>query len=339
MRKPVHNSKKASPVASRPDRKNITLRDMPPYSENRPRVAEPTRAASARRPSTGGGRNSRSDVAKPILPPRKQPNRRQKDRRPLLWSIAGLVVLGALVAWALIDPRLDVKHVSVRGAQTVSPSDIARFAPIPSHRNILLYYLTRHRSIAERVERSEPVLQSAQVAIQLPHTIVVTVTERQPYALLSEGDGGFWVLDSHGVPFRELPSRPPDLPCVILPSSSLNPELGQPVSLENATPIGAFYQTIALLSSPRMAILSKIREITVDQNANLCLNMSNNLQIRLGQPDNLAQKLALAATALSEDSGLLDKAQYLDFTDPQRPAWKPRSSIVPVAPLPRDNAD
>jgi cell division protein FtsQ len=256
----------------------------------------------------------------------------------VIFPLAVFVLLVALVAGSLFVPQLEVKQVSVQGAQTISSTEIAGLAPVPEHRNILAYYILHSRALSRKIEKAEPAVQSAKITVQLPDTLVVTIAERQPYAVLNMG-GNYWVLDIHGVPFRQVAIRPSGLPCVVMPPGALNPVLGQSIPLSDSTPMGAFYQAIVLLSSQRMAILSKIREITVDQNANLCLNMTNNLQIRLGQSDNLAQKLALAATALNEDTSLLERAQYLDFTDPQRPAWKPRSPVVPVAPLPRDNDD
>ncbi len=61
-------------------------------------------------------------------------------------------------------------------------------------------------------------------------------------------------------------------------------------------------------------------KITVDQNLNLCLNRKDNLQIRLGQPDSLPQKVALADATVSADGGALARqAAYIDVSSPQQP--------------------
>jgi len=295
--------------------------------------------STPRRPLGGNTGKSPGAGSNPIRAPKRRRNRRPTNRKPLFFLIGVAAALAGLVAWALVDPRFDLRQVSVRGAETVSADEIASLVPLPAHRNIFLYYVAHHRAIATHIEQAEPAVEKAGVGIRLPNILKVTIAERQPYALLREGKSDFWVLDDQGVPFRELSSRLPDLPCATLPANSLAPQLGQPLSLDSSTPVGAFYLALHLLSDQRMAVLSKIREFTVDQNANLCLNMSNNLQIRLGQPDELSQKLSLAAAALSSDQDLLERAQYLDLTYPQRPAWKPRSLAVPVTPPPANNAD
>ncbi|MGI4789082.1 MAG: hypothetical protein ACRYFS_09555, partial [Janthinobacterium lividum] len=68
-------------------------------------------------------------------------------------------------------------------------------------------------------------------------------------------------------------------------------------------------------------------KIVVDQNLNLCLNRKNRPQIRLGQPDALPWKMALADAALSAYGGALSqRASYIDVSCPQQPVWRPRTS-------------
>lgn len=284
------------------------------------RLSSPARLPKPRR-------NTKRQPASPLMP---------MLIRPLLFL--GMVALVALAIWSLRLPRFEARQVSVYGAQTVSAAQIASLVPLPAHENVLLYWLRQHKAAAQAVESAEPAVETAHVGIRPPGTVTVTVVERQPYALLRQGNQ-YWVVDRSGVPFRTVVDPIDGLACLTLPAAVPSPVLGKPLSLSPSAPIGAGFSLLAALASDKMATLMKIREITVDQNANLCLNMTNNLQIRLGQADQLPQKLALATAALTQDFSLAQRAAYLDFTDPDRPAWKPRSAAVASSPPGQDLAD
>lgn len=316
----------------------------PPARTPNAKITRPHKNTTERRPRVGRNQaNVRTDDHAEgfVRAPRRQGNFRRRPRR----SIAPLFIAPAIVAlavalgiWALCAPQLDVKRVAVYGAETVSPAQIASLVPLPAHRNLFVYWAAHHRAISAEVERGEPAVERARVGIRPPGTLTVTIYEREPYALLHEGQS-YWEMDREGVPFRLVTAIPDGVPIVSLPEGSAPPVLGQAYSLAQAAPVGASYELISLLASGKIATLMKIREITVDQNANLCLNMTNNLQIRLGQPSQLEQKLALAATALESDATLAQRAAYLDFTDPDRPAWKPRSADVASSPPAQNKAD
>lgn len=312
-----------------------------------PTTNDPT--ASRRNARTGArsfdtGQNGRGQSKPPACAPKPRPNYKKRPRRPILpmlvrplLFLAAVALLGAAV-WSLRMPQFDVKEVAVDGAQSIQTSEIAGLVPLPAHENLLLYWFRHHKAVADAIVAAEPVVASAHVGIRPPNTLSITVSERQPYALLRQGDR-YWVVDRSGIPFR-IASVPIDgLPCITLARGLPQPALGQRLPMSPSAPVGAAFALLAALPSDKIATLMKIREITVDQNANLCLNMTNNSQIRLGQADRLAQKLGLVATALSSDSSLAERAAYLDFTDPDRPAWKPRSAAVAASPPTQNLAD
>jgi len=68
------------------------------------------------------------------------------------------------------------------------------------------------------------------------------------------------------------------------------------------------------------------QSISVDQSMNICLNRGDHLQVRIGQPDDLPNKLAVASsTLLAAGDHAADRIAYLDVTSPGQPAVMPRA--------------
>ena len=196
-------------------------------------------------------------------------------------------------------------------------------AQVPNRTNI--FWMLR-QPLVKRLD-ADPAIDHAERSVRLPDLLVLTVTERQPYAVLS-GNGQFWLLDHKGVPYRQLDAPTPTLPVIEAAENALPPtvELGKPLPSEWLP------DAYRLLALTRTDAAWNGAKIVVDQNRNLCLNRKNRPQIRLGQSDALPWKIALADAALSAYGGALSqRAAYIDVSCPQQPVWRPRS--LPAADL------
>ena len=220
------------------------------------------------------------------------------------------------------NPALRVTQVRVEGAQTLTPSEVFAEAQVPSRTN--LFWMLR-QPLTRRLE-ANPVIDHAERSVQWPNRLVLTVTERRPYAVLT-GGGQFWLLDANGVPYRQLAGPMPSLPVIRAVDTVMPPEvvLGRP--LETLWLPDAFRLLQLAANDPRW----ESAKITVDQNLNMCLNRNDHLQIRLGQPVSLPWKMQLADAALSAYNGALARrAAYIDVSCPQQPVWRPRPSLKTV---------
>ncbi len=269
------------------------------------------------------GRTRRlSKTTDPARTPKKRP-RRHRDWHRILRRVCAVALL-AEVGWALFfNPYLRVTKVRVEGAQTLPIEQIYAEARVPGGDNI--FWMALRQKFVERLE-SDLVVDHASRRIELPDTLVLRVWERQPYVTLAVG-GRFWLLDAHGVPYRTLDEPDPGLPAVTIGGAAVqgNPVTPDTVALGRPLQGDWLRQTFALLN-----LLAKRQslggaKIEVDQNANLCLNRGDNLQILLGQPESMAQKVALAQAAVAADGGeLARRAAYIDVSCPGQPVWKPR---------------
>ncbi len=250
-----------------------------------------------------------------IQPPKKRHNRKRRNWHPIIRRVCALMLLAEIAYLLLGNPYLRVTHVRIDGLQTLPPQQVFAEARVPAHTNIFLM-------LAQRFSRrltQDPVIDSVKPSIELPRTLVLTVTERQPYAIMTAQDQ-YWVLDKKGIPFRTLDAPPPNVPLLQLQDAAPDQiVLGKPLQMPW---LHDAYTLLALISDRKNMEVAKIK---VDQNANLCLNRKDNLQIKLGQPDGLPQKVALAQATLSWQGGAIARrAAYIDVSCPDQPVWMPR---------------
>ena len=112
-----------------------------------------------------------------------------------LTLIAVLILLAAAAAviGALNSPLLEIRSVSVSGAQRVSPDAVAQLAALHGE-NILLADLGAAR---ERI-RQQPLVKDVSVRREWPNTVHVTISERSPWVRW-EAQGEIWAVDHEGV--------------------------------------------------------------------------------------------------------------------------------------------
>jgi cell division septal protein FtsQ len=231
----------------------------------------------------------------------------------------------ALVVFLLTNHRFIVRRVDFDGNRTIPAGRLSLLVPVPSHQNVFLYVLAHHKRIAQTIKQAEPPIDQVHVRPGLPNRLVVHVTERSPFVQLRENHGGLWLVDRNGVPYREISSRKVNLVAVIVPFGSVDPIiLGKPLPLGNGSMLGTAFTALAAARKVSALGPDEIKDIRVDQSLNLCLNTSNNLLIKLGQPDNLGIKIADAAAIMTDDAQQADSAVYIDVSEPKHPAFMPR---------------
>lgn len=138
--------------------------------------------------------------------PRGEDEVRRGPRR-LKLALAGVaaLLLVTIPLWApLIMRRMDffrVRRLEIVGTRYIAASDIVGRAALDTTRSVW----DATGPIGSRV-RAHPGVQSVDVSRKLPGTLVITVTEYQPIALVP-GPQGFRVFDQRGVALPIDPSR------------------------------------------------------------------------------------------------------------------------------------
>jgi cell division protein FtsQ len=193
-----------------------------PRNVRRPSSSDGATADSPDPPVVGVGR------ATTAPPPDREPSSARRsllDRSPRVKKavsgakvVAGvaIVVSASLgVAWGAkrymtTSPRFSIKSVVVEGNQRLTPQDVARRGEIVVGENVFSLDLEG----ARRAIQEDPWVKSASVTRKLPGSVMVTVVEHEPVALVAIDDKLF-LASREGDVFKEaLPDDPLDLPVI-----------------------------------------------------------------------------------------------------------------------------
>jgi cell division septal protein FtsQ len=250
----------------------------------------------------------------------RPPSRRRvgSNRKRLAWTKpvrrwCAVLVFVEIVVLLLGYPGFWVRNVRIEGLHSLTAGQVFAAARVPQRTNILLVLM--HTPLARRIE-TLPGVDHVTCAALSPSTIVLRVAERSPYAVLSTG-GQYWLVDRKQVPYQCVAGPVAGLP-TIRPSGTAASEGVRPGQKIGSDWMVQAYYLLSLLSNNE-TLQPKL--ITVDQNANLCLNRLDNLRIDIGTPDDLPAKLAVAdATLRASGPDVANKVEYIDVTYPSQPA-------------------
>jgi len=241
--------------------------------------------------------------------------RPRKNRRKRSWlrAVRNLLVValfGELAAALLTTPLLAVRQVQVTGARSISANDILSVAGVQAGTNLLRVPTAL---IRKRISIL-PAVRTVRVHRRPPHMIVLDVTERRPHALVRTGDTAV-VIDEESVPFHTASAATKGMCQLVIPRVG-RVHLGRPLKSKQLDVALECMNTV-------VQALPGVTSIAVDAQLNLCLNIGA-FKVKLGQPEQVPRKVALAASLVKGTPSLLDTGEYLDVSSPDCPAWKPR---------------
>jgi cell division septal protein FtsQ len=227
--------------------------------------------------------------------------------------IACVEILALLLAF----PAFWVRNVRIEGLETLTATQAFGAAHVRPKTNIFI--MAFNQPFVRNLEKL-PVVDHVTSAVELPDTLVLRVRERHPYAVLSSHNA-YWLIDAKRVPYAQVSGPVDGLPTI------------QPTSLAALEPVATgaqirsdwliqAYNLLSLLSN-KQSLQPKL--ITVDQNANLCLNRLDNLRINIGSPDDLPSKVWSAeaiAGAIGPEAAA--RTAYVDVSSPTHTALMPR---------------
>lgn len=133
--------------------------------------------------------------------------------RGLRTAVGVLMVLGigSGVVWGArryvrTNPRFAVSEIVTSGGKRRGPEDIASTAGIAKGQNVFSIDLDRSRARLA----ADPWIESAEVTRQLPGTITIRVTEREPAGLVAmTGDAGTYLVTRDGAIIKRVEAGDP----------------------------------------------------------------------------------------------------------------------------------
>jgi cell division protein FtsQ len=235
--------------------------------------------------------------------------RRLASPRAIGTLLTVLVVLGAAFLWLRDSSLVAVRRVSVIGLSGPDASQI-RTALITAGRNMTT--LDVNIGQLQTAAKPYPDVKHLEVSTQFPHRMRITVVEQIPVGVVSfagrrvavAGDGTLL----HDVGASSLPT----IPLQVAPGGT------------HLT--GLALSEAQLLAAGPYQFLTRISSVQDSASHGLQAKLRSGPRIFFGDSGQLAAKWA-AATAVLADPGSAN-ADYIDVTDPSRPAAGPTQSAA-----------
>jgi cell division protein FtsQ len=237
-------------------------------------------------------------VTKPTLD--RFEKRRRAQRRRRWMTVAGVALLVAAMAvgvWAVAFSRwFGVSKVVVVGTHRLTVAQVEQAAHVPAGRPIVRVDTAAIRRHVAAI----PELASVVVTTQWPHTVTITVVERQPAAVAAVPDG-FRLLDPSGVDLGQVAQRPASLPLL-----AIDPTTGDHAALAAAASVAAW------LTPGLKAKVASISALTANS---VVLDLKSGATVRWGDASQGAIKAEVLAALMKRPAAVYDvSAPYAPTT-------------------------
>jgi cell division protein FtsQ len=245
--------------------------------------------------------------AQPLFTPRRQ---------RILVSGLAVAALGSLAGIFLFSPLTYVREVrlgGVRSLQRDEADSTAAAVRVPSKTNL---FRLRTAALEERLE-ALPWVASATVSRRFPGGLNVSITPRTPRAQLRV-NGQDWEVDRAGVVIRPLRAG-----VALPPIVCAAPAEVRPGSIADALGVAGALKVLSECA-PRGGV--RIAKVDVDATGELCLNMTDNVAIRLGQEEALPTKIDYVQRIYDDNPAIGSEVQSIDLRWPESTSLVPRST-------------
>lgn len=239
---------------------------------------------------------------------------RSAGRRRLHRLVAAAVVLSlAAVSLAVLHSGvLEARHRLLRGATDTPASAVWRAAGISSATPLVD---VSSGAAARRVEQL-PWVGRASVQRHWPDTVVVTVTEREPVAVVGQGASAV-VVDRTGrvlAPAAGVAGAGA-LPRLTAPGVGPRPP-GRWVGPQAAP-------ALAVAADEPSVLAGRVTQVTVGAGDTVTLALTGGIQVAFGPATEVIQKFESLAAVLADPTSAPTGPAVIDVTDPQSPVVGP----------------
>jgi cell division protein FtsQ len=241
-------------------------------------TAKPERARPAARELRRAKRERRSYEKGEV----RRFTRRTRSRRRLVVSLVAVAAtFVTLIAVAVWSPLLALKQITIVGANRVDAAAVHEAIDGQLGTPLALVDLGR---LTDELA-AFPLIRSYTTESVPPHTLVVTIVERQPVGLVSDGSQ-FAVVDPAGVVIESVATRPPGLPVIAAGDASI----GNP----------AFAAAVEVLLALPPALLAQVDTISATTNDDVAFVLTGDVQsVTWGSVDRSEFKARVLATLLT----------------------------------------
>lgn len=230
------------------------------------------------------------------------------------WAIGGVgavVAVGALVVGLLHAGPFEARHRLLHGAHHVSAAAVWRAAGVSSSTPLV----DISPAAAERRIEALPWVATAKVQRRWPDTVVVSVTERVPVAIVGSGPSAA-VVDRTG---RVLTTVAAD------PSSASLPTVASAAGpVAPGSTVGAAARPgLAVAAAVPSTLAGQVRTIAVGSNGWVTATLASGVGVAFGPAAELRAKFESLAAVLADPTSDPTGPAVIDVTDPEEPTVGP----------------
>jgi cell division protein FtsQ len=213
---------------------------------------------------------------------------------------AAVIGLVAVVWLLLVSPVLGVNSVQVDGVTSLPADQVRETAGIERGTPLLRVDVDAARARIARL----PQVASVEVTRGWPHTVVVTVVERVPVAVVG-GPGQRTLVDAHGVLFDTVTGAPP---AGVVPLDVASPGPGDPATMAGLAAVEALSRDLR----------KQVASVAVRTGEDITLTLTDGTLVRWGGPEQSDRKGSALAALLEQLAGeKLDPASTIDVSTPE----------------------
>ncbi|SOE02774.1 cell division protein FtsQ/DivIB [Blastococcus haudaquaticus] len=261
-----------------------------------------TRAGGGRRGPERHGNRRRGSARRPSGPvtPLARRRARLRPRQRRLVQLGALVVAAAAIAWLLLaGPVLAVRAVQVDGLRTLPADQVQEAAGIASGTPLLRVDVDAAEARVARL----PQVADVEVTRDWPDSVVITVVERVPVAVVGEA-GWRSLIDADGVLFDMVTGAPPE---GVVPLDVAAPGPDDPATLAGVAAVGSL----------PAAVRAQVSGAAATGPDDISLTLTDGTVVRWGDATESGEKSAALVGLLEQiAAGALEPATTIDVSTP-----------------------
>ncbi|RKS74122.1 cell division protein FtsQ [Motilibacter peucedani] len=197
-------------------------------------------------------------------------------------AIALVLTLVVAAGWAVLGTSLlGLRTVEVRGTTTLTAAEVRRAAGVRTGFPLARVPLS---SVQERVG-DLPVVRTVHAARKWPHTLVVTVQDREPVGVVADG-GGWSYVDATGAAFAPAPAEEAKDP------------LGHPVLRTRKGDVAALRSAARVVAALPDTLLGSVAHVDASTADSVTLVLRSGKSVVWGSPDRSARKATVATVLM-----------------------------------------
>ncbi|OAI39204.1 hypothetical protein AYO38_01685 [bacterium SCGC AG-212-C10] len=272
--------------------RTIVRRSADTVGRSEPVIGAPPRHIIKRR--NGGG------VTAPPPPPEPREHRRHwwRPGRKLVIAMSafgGFAMVAALALWVWTSPFFQVQEITVAGNERVSSEAVIERAGLVGES-----LFSADLASAQKQIYGLPLVASVRIEREWPHTVKVTIQERQAWGTWQQS-GVDYTIDRDGVVLGTL-APPPDAP-VIKSSEPGSRQQGDRVDYQAIDAAAAIYEKLPEVLGTTVA------EVSYVAGKGLVVTTDNGQTALFGDSSSISYKLAVWSAIAKEAS-----AEHMNYT-------------------------